>query len=157
MSKSILNSRLADGVNRPGFASRSLQQEITMKTVLPDFTKYSDFFDKQNIKKYPAGEYIFHMGDKANCMFVVIDGKVEIASGKRVLSIIEKGDIFGDMALIDNSPRSADVRAFTDCTLASLDEYAFKFLVKKIPDFTLDIMRVMSNRLRSLNSVLPSP
>lgn len=126
-----------------------------MPTVSPDFTKYSDFFDKNNIKEYKAGEYIFRRGDRADCLYVVLDGKVEIASGKRVLSIVEKGDIFGDMAMIDKTPRSADVRAFSDCTLASFDDYAFRFLVKKMPDFTLDIMRVMSDRLRSVNASLP--
>ncbi len=122
-----------------------------MEVALPDFTKYSDFFDKENIKEYQAGEYIFRMGDAADCMFVVLTGKVKIVSGKRVLSIIEKGDIFGDMALIDSSPRSADTRAYSDCRLACIDDYAFRFLVKRMPDFSLDIMRVMANRLRLVN------
>jgi CRP/FNR family transcriptional regulator, cyclic AMP receptor protein len=125
-----------------------------MKMLLPDFMKYSEFFDRKNIKEYPAGEYIFRMGDHADCMYVVLDGKVEIVSGKRVLSVIEKGDIFGEMSMIDNSPRSADVLAFSDCRLACIDDYAFRFLVHRMPDFSLDIMRVIVNRLRQVNSSL---
>ena len=108
-----------------------------MKTLLPDFMKYSEFFDKKNIKEYPAGEYIFRMGDLADCMFIVLDGKVEIVSGKRVLSIIAKGDIFGEMSMIDNSLRSADVLAHSDCRLACIDDFAFRFLVKRMPDFSV--------------------
>ncbi|MRR14876.1 MAG: cyclic nucleotide-binding domain-containing protein [Deltaproteobacteria bacterium] len=125
-----------------------------MPAQAPDFTKYSDFFDKNNIKEFKAGEYIFRKGDKADCMYVVLRGKVEIDSDKRVLYIAEKGDIFGDMAMIDKSPRSADVRAFTNCVVASFDDYAFKFLVKNMPEFTLDIMRVMAMRIRLLNDTL---
>lgn len=125
-----------------------------MPTASPDFTKYSDFFDKKHIKEFLAGEYIFRKGDNADYMYVVLEGKVAIDSEKRVLYIAKKGDIFGDMAMIDKSPRSADVRAFTNCTVASFDDYAFRFLVKNMPDFTLDIMRVMAIRIRSLNDAL---
>lgn len=125
-----------------------------MPAASPDFTKYSDFFDKKHIKEFMAGEYIFRKGDSADFMYVVLAGKVAIDSEKRVLYIAKRGDIFGDMAMIDKSPRSADVRAFTDCTVASFDDYAFRFLVKNMPDFTLDIMRVMAIRIRSLNDAL---
>ncbi|MHB8137308.1 MAG: Crp/Fnr family transcriptional regulator [Smithellaceae bacterium] len=130
------------------------KMELIMKRESPDFTKYSDFFDKNNIIEFKAGDYIFRKGDKGNCMFVVLVGEVEVVSDEQVLSIIKKGDIFGDMALVDSSPRSADVRALTDCKLASIDEYSFKFLVKKMPDFTLDILSVVANRLRSVNASL---
>jgi CRP-like cAMP-binding protein len=128
--------------------------EMSMRRPTPDFTKYADFFDKKNIKEFKAGEYVFHKGDKGDCMFVVLDGQLEIVAEDLVLSTIEQGYIFGEMALVDSSPRSADVRALSDCTLASIDEYAFRFLVKRMPNFTLDILSVMANRLRLVNASL---
>ncbi|MBP1711437.1 MAG: Cyclic nucleotide-binding domain, partial [Deltaproteobacteria bacterium] len=64
--------------------------EIAMKRPTPDFTKYADFFDKKNIKEYKAGEYVFHKGDKGDCMFVVLDGQLEIVAEDMVLSTIEQ-------------------------------------------------------------------
>ncbi len=55
------------------------------------------------------------------------------------------------MALIDSSKRSANVEALTDCCLASIDAYAFRFLIEKVPDFTFDLLRIMANRLRAMN------
>ncbi len=124
-----------------------------MNITSPDFTKYSDFYDKASIYDYRPGDYIFHEGDDGDCMYVVLEGKVQITSGRKKLSVLEKGDIFGDMALIDNSSRSANVTAITDCRIASIDAYAFRFLIQKVPDFALDMLMIMANRIRVMNII----
>ena len=58
------------------------------------------------------------------------------------------GGVFGEIALIDNGPRSADAVAATDCRVVPVDENWFKFLVQQTPFFSLQIMRVMADRLR---------
>lgn len=124
-----------------------------MEIIKPDFSKYSDFFDREAFHNYKPGEFIFHEEEKGNCMYVIMDGTVQVSSGGKNLSVMEKGDIFGDMALIDNSRRSADVAALTDCCIASIDAYAFRFLIEKVPDFTFDLLQIMAIRLRSMNVI----
>jgi CRP/FNR family cyclic AMP-dependent transcriptional regulator len=124
-----------------------------MKIITPDFTNFSDFFDEAAICRYGAGDYIFHDGDKGECMYVVMEGQLQVEAGGRQLFIMEKGDVLGEMAVIDNSSRSADVKALTDCRLAAIDEYAFRFLIEKVPDFALDLLRVLAIRLRAMNTI----
>ena len=124
-----------------------------MKIITPDFTKYSDFFDKAAIYKYKAGDYVFRTGDVGDSMYVVMEGQVQVEAGERQLFIMEKGDAFGEMAVIDNAARSADVKAVTDCRLAAIDEYAFRFLIEKVPDFSLDLLRMLATRLRAMNTI----
>jgi len=123
-----------------------------MKIITPDFTKFSDFFDDAAIYQYGAGDYIFHDGDDGTCMYVVMEGQLQVEAGGRQLFIMEKGDVIGEMAVIDNSARSADVKALTDCRLAAIDDYAFRFLIEKVPDFSHDLLRVLAIRLRAMNT-----
>jgi len=62
--------------------------------------------------------------------------------------------IFGEMALIDDSPRSATVVALTDVTVAPIKEEQFLFLVKHMPMFALKVMRVLAKRLRHQNKAV---
>jgi CRP-like cAMP-binding protein len=69
-------------------------------------------------KELPAGELIFREGDPGDRMYVVMSGKVRISkqipgAGEEALAFLERGDYFGEMALIDKLPRSADARAHT--------------------------------------------
>jgi len=70
-------------------------------------------------KKFAAGELIFQEGEVGDGMYVVVEGQVRISknipgAGEEALAILERGDYFGEMALIDNRPRSADARAHTE-------------------------------------------
>ena len=67
-------------------------------------------------RSFDAGAVLFREGDPGDAMYVVLDGKVRISKmipgvGEEALMILERGDFFGEMALIDNLPRSADARA----------------------------------------------
>jgi CRP-like cAMP-binding protein len=62
-----------------------------------------------------------------------------------------KGGIFGEMSLIDDKPRSATARARTDCELVPIDEGRFLELVHQKPGFALEVMKVMAERLRSMD------
>jgi CRP/FNR family transcriptional regulator, cyclic AMP receptor protein len=80
-----------------------------------------------------------------------VRGKVEIRSGNRRFETVGPNGIFGEMALIDDSPRSATVVALTDVTLAPIQEQQFLFMVEHTPFFALRVMRVLANRLRRQN------
>lgn len=105
-------------------------------------------------RTFKSGETIFREGDAADCLFVVKEGAVDITLGNRLLKPLGAGEIFGEMALIDGSPRSANALARTDVTLIPVDEKQFVFLVGQLPYFALGVMRVLAERLRTMNRAL---
>jgi CRP/FNR family cyclic AMP-dependent transcriptional regulator len=100
---------------------------------------------------FAKGNTIFKEGEQADGFFVVVRGKVEIRSGNRSFETVDQNGIFGEMALIDDSPRSATVVALTDATVALIQEQQFLFMVEHTPFFALRVMRVLANRLRRQN------
>ena len=84
-------------------------------------------------------------------MFVVRTGEVTIERGGRVMETLGSGGVFGEMALIDGSPRSATVRAKTDCEVAPINEKTFLFLVHETPFFAIAMMRTLADRLRRMD------
>lgn len=100
------------------------------------------------------GEYLFREGDPGELMFVLISGEAEIMVGDLSIEICNSGDIVGEMALVDGSPRSASVIARTDCEFAVIDRKRFGFLVDETPTFAVDVMRVMAQRLKQCDQRL---
>jgi CRP/FNR family cyclic AMP-dependent transcriptional regulator len=98
-----------------------------------------------------AGEIIFKEGDEAEQLFVIKSGQVRIQLGNRTLSELSANSIFGEMALIDDAPRSATAIAITDVELVPIAEKQFLFLVSQTPFFALKVMRVLAARLRATN------
>jgi CRP-like cAMP-binding protein len=106
------------------------------------------------VRSFKAGEVIFRQGDAADELYIVKSGKVEIRLGNRLLDTLPELSIFGEMALIDHSPRSATAVAATDATVVPVGEKQFLFLVSRTPHFALNVMQVLAQRLRSANSVV---
>lgn len=103
------------------------------------------------VKTYPAGTTIFREGEQADHVFVVRAGNVIIDHAGLRLDRLGPGDIFGEMALIDATPRSATARADGFVEVSVLTERNFLALVEELPSFALQIMRVMARRLRTMN------
>lgn len=99
-----------------------------------------------------AGETIFRQYDMGSEMYVVLEGEVELAIGPNAVEILGPGEPFGEMALIDQNPRTATATARTGCKLAVIPERRFLFLVQTTPHFALDIMKAMADRLRKMNA-----
>ena len=102
---------------------------------------------------FTAGQRIFSQGEQGQVMFIILSGKVEIRSNNNLLMTLEEGELFGEMALVDKSPRSADAIALTDCELEEINERSFLFRVGETPFFALKIMRTLAARLRIANQV----
>ena len=102
-------------------------------------------------RNFTKGKTIFQEGEQGDEFFIVVRGRVEIRSGERHFETLEADGIFGEMALIDDSPRSATAVALTDVTLAPIKENQFLFLVQNTPFFALCVMRVLARRLRRQN------
>ncbi len=117
--------------------------------------RYADSFIKsETFISYSAGDVIVDIGDPSNeQMFAVKEGQVEItAASGAVLETVEPGMIFGEMALIDGSARASKCVAKTDCKIVTIDKHRFLYLVHETPTFALDVMRVLADRVRYLNS-----
>lgn len=100
---------------------------------------------------FKAGSVIFREGDEARELFVIKSGQVRIQTGNRTVTELGPESIFGEMALIDNEPRSASAIGVTDTELVPVSEKQFLFLVSQTPYFALKVMRVLAERLRKTN------
>lgn len=111
-------------------------------------------------RSYPGSAYLFREGEAGQEMFVITDGRVRISKnvpgiGEEALAILEKGQYFGEMAVIEDTPRSADAIAHTPCTVwvierSKLDELMF---TDKDMAYVLlwTFVRTLSERLRETN------
>ena len=106
------------------------------------------FKDSPKARTVPSGEVIFRRGEQAEEMYVVLEGRVDIKVDDRIVETLEPGSIFGEMAIADDHPRSADAVAAVDSKLEPIDQEWFKHLVRKSPSFGLHVMSVMAKRLR---------
>ena len=98
--------------------------------------------------KFQPGEVIFPEGDKGDKMYVIRSGYVEVERDGKIVETLSGGGIFGEMALIDGSPRAATARAKTACEVAPITEKTFLFLVHETPFFAIAVMRSLAGRLR---------
>jgi|SRR5262245_2719677 len=106
------------------------------------------FEHSQHAKDYPAGTTIFAQGEPRDVMYVVLSGHVDLQRGGRTFESASEGSLVGEMAMIDQAPRSATAIAKTDCRLVPIDEKRFEFMVAETPSFALHVMRVLVDRLR---------
>ena len=114
-----------------------------------------DLFSKEtDLEEYASGQIIFEQGQPGRQMYVIKGGEIEIKVGDGTLMTLAAGEIFGEMALIDSSPRSGTAVAKTDCSLIPIDEKRFTFLVQQTPFFSLHVMRILAHRLRKMNDIL---
>ena len=98
-----------------------------------------------------AGTTIFQTGDVRDGMYAVLDGEVDIFVNGKLVETVGKGGIFGEMALIVGENRTATAVTKTDVKLVVVDERRFLFLVQQTPNFSLHVMRVLTERLRSMD------
>ncbi len=111
-------------------------------------------FPDKFLRTYKKGAILFHEGDSGSEMYVICSGRVDITKSQngeeQILKSLGKGEIFGEMALIDNMPRSATVTVAEDDTrLLEIDHALFVYLVGQQPTFALIVLKAMSHRLRS--------
>lgn len=104
---------------------------------------------------YRKGEVIFEEGSRGEHAYVILSGQVDIVrktrDGESVLRTLGKGEIFGEMALVDNLPRSASAVSREDDTLlVAINHAYFVYLVGQQPAFALILLKAMSLRLRAL-------
>jgi CRP/FNR family transcriptional regulator, cyclic AMP receptor protein len=103
-------------------------------------------------QRYEAGEKVFLQDDPATHMYAVVSGRVQVITFGTVLENVGPGGLFGEMAMIDNGPRSAAALAAEPSEVALIDQPTFLALVKSQPDFSLSVMRLLASRIRRMNA-----
>lgn len=106
------------------------------------------FKDSPKARDLAAGEALFRRGEDASEMYVLLDGKVDVTLEGRLIESLGPGSIFGEMAIVDDSPRSADAVAITAVRVEPIDKEWFLHLLRRSPKFGLHVMSVLANRLR---------
>lgn len=105
------------------------------------------------LKRYSASEIIFNKGDPGTCLFIVCSGIVKIDVRSRggkdaVFNLVKEGEFFGEIAVLDGLPRTANARAFTDCELMRLDRRDLIPVMESYPPLMLHLLRILCARLR---------
>ena len=106
-----------------------------------------------HVRTVRAGTTIFQKGDPGDCLFAVCSGTIRISShsadGKdAVLNLIQAGEIFGEIALLDGRPRTAGAQAISDCELMVIDRRDFMPRITSEPGLALRLIEVLCARLR---------
>ena len=106
-------------------------------------------------KVYQKGEIIVKQGDEGKCMYVIQEGQVEVVINKNgreeVLSILEAGNFFGEMAIFDHEDRSATVRALSMVRVLTVEKKNFLARITQDPSLAFRIVHTMSTRIRDLD------
>jgi CRP/FNR family cyclic AMP-dependent transcriptional regulator len=107
------------------------------------------FRNAQRVVNVPAGTVIFTEGDDGDEMFGIVEGEVELRAAGRVIGTLGVDDVFGEMAIVDQTPRMATATATKESVLAVIDRHRFLFLVGETPMFALSVMSAMAARFRA--------
>lgn len=114
--------------------------------------------DKDTIKTYSDDDVIVKEGDDGTVMYIIVSGEVRVCKllgDEQVeLARLGRGDYFGEMSLLDRSPRSATVTAIGETKVMVLNMGYFMLKIRRDPAFAFSLMVKMSERIRTLNDNL---
>ena len=114
---------------------------------------------EQHVRFFNQGEVIFRENDEGAEMFIIIQGLVEIrkstsSSSSKILTTLQKGDMFGEMAIIEKQPRSATAVAVQPTRVLVLNEKLYDRMLGSNPDFARKMNRVLSERVRRADAII---
>src|SRR5574337_326140 len=139
-------------------ADAALLEEVTFFQLLDkdERATLAAVLDEANCRK---GEVLFRHGDPGDSLYIIRRGQIELfvkdhTGEKIVLTVAGAGDLFGELSLLDNGPRTATAQALDDTDLLVLDRSDLVFFLRQRPDAALDLMTVMGQRLRKADELL---
>src|SRR3990172_4477553 len=94
------------------------------------------------------GGIFFTENQNSDRMYLLMEGEVSLTRGGKAIDVVKAGEIFGEMAVISQLPRSATAAARTACRVISLDAKQFQSAIQKLPEFAIMLMAILINRLR---------
>ncbi len=110
------------------------------------------FRHETNTVQLAPGEFLYREGDKADCMYVLLEGEMDIKVGDYVKTAKE-GALIGEAAVIEERPRAANAVAKSACRLAKIDRQRFDFIVQQHPHFATHVMKALVDHLRYVSRV----
>jgi len=106
-------------------------------------------------KKISANTVLFHEGDQGEDMYIIQSGKVKISKRirgvEKTLATLEKGEFFGEMAILNDKPRSATAETIEDCEMLSIDRKTFDTLIRGNAEIAVRFIKRLADRLRETN------
>jgi CRP-like cAMP-binding protein len=118
---------------------------------LPD-SELRSLEKQMKVVKHPAGHEIVVKGDNGVGFMVILDGTVTVSTVQGKSRKLGPGDSFGEIALLDHEGRSANIKADTDVSLATIPEWNFKPFLKEHPEVSYRLLQVLSQRVRQAES-----
>lgn len=143
----------------------SLMETIIFLKGVPVFQKVDGeglryLAEKAEEKVVGAGNIIFRENELGSVMYIVRRGKVEVfkelGREKKTIAVLGEKAFFGEMALLEEAPRSASVMALEDSVLISIDKDNFRQAIFEYPDIALEVLKCLSARLREANEKINS-
>jgi CRP-like cAMP-binding protein len=144
-------------MSTPAEARATLSQDPLFR----EFTaaELEQFFNLLDPITVPAGKLIVQQDEEGDSMYLLVSGRARVVHhgpGRDLeLATLKAGDFFGELALVDRGPRSADVEAMEDCTLLKLDQGAIAALAGVYPTAAFKLLiavgRIVVSRLRQAN------
>jgi len=127
----------------PFFAGRS-QAEIAVLA------------DRLVLRRFDPDQVVFHLGDPAGLLYIITSGKIKISQAspegqEAVLAILGEGDFFGELALLDDSPRSATAETIEPTETLTLHRDDFLQYIDSNPAFARHVLHILAKRIRHLN------
>lgn len=120
-----------------------------------DDRELQDMAALTEIRTYPPGHVLCSEGAYENAFYIIADGNAEITKKMidggedRLLRVARRGDVVGEMALIQNAPRAATVRTLTECTVLEMEKRDFETILSRSPHMAMDIIRITLDRIRA--------
>jgi len=111
------------------------------------------FLHARNARTLEPGAVLFREGDPVGPMFVVLEGAARVVVAGHVVEMAGPGTLLGEIALIDDLPRTATVVAIAPCRVLPIGRPEFDLLVREKPEFARHVMKVLVQRLRRMNEL----
>ena len=112
-----------------------------------------DKLERATVVRFEGGRKIMREGQAGVSMYIVLEGGVSISINDKIVEELVAGGVFGEMALVDQSPRTASASARTDCVLLSINRDTLIALVKADTAIGMAMMRCVADRIRYMNSL----
>jgi CRP/FNR family transcriptional regulator len=106
------------------------------------------------VRNFKKGDVIVNEGEVGVAFYIIAKGSVEVVKGGQVVGTLSEGSFFGEMALFDNHPRSASVRAASDCECLVLTKWDFNAEMSQNASIAVAMLAVLARRIRSLNDAV---
>ena len=103
---------------------------------------------------HEKGEYVVSEGDLGKELYIIIKGEIDIVKGGSRIDVMKAGGSFGEMAIIDSQPRSADAIALTDVLVLKMERDDFHEILKQREEVAIGVIRVLNRRISNLNQRL---